>query len=123
MSYIVAVRRTIQKHEVLGIVADDPSLSVKHEYDDFLCPQWLSGDTKSELQWFQGELTATTPSDLMLAKLEAIGTKLGATVVGEEDGAPASARPLAPGTATGSVTWIGWPVMVAVLSALLVWRW
>jgi len=55
-------------------------------------------------------------------KINQLSKKLNAVVIGEENNFPMRSQ-----TETGMFanreTWIGWPILVVVLSALLIWKW
>ena len=122
MSYIVSVKRVLTKPEVLALVVTDSSLAILREDADTLDITWSDGAEESLFQLVGGELQATTPSTAAANKLSHIAKLLDASVVGEEDLAP-SPSTLRPGVFSGRNTWIGWPLMVLILTALLVWRW
>jgi hypothetical protein len=78
-------------------------------------------EDRAELNLSQGEITVTTPSDAARHKMIQLSKKLDAVVIGEEDNLPIRSQ-----TGTGMFanrqTWIGWPIFVVVLSALLIWK-
>lgn len=123
MGYVVAVKRAIGKREVVELASADSSLRVTREDNETLDLTWLDGMSDGFFQLVKGEIQATSPSAAAMAKLSSIAKSLGAEVVGEEDlVAPPVLRGDA-GVFSGRSTWVGWPVLVVVLSALLVWRW
>ncbi len=48
--------------------------------------------------------------------------KLNAVVIGEEDDLPVHTD-AETGICANRQTWIGWPVLIAILPALLIWKW
>ena len=123
MGYVVSVRRFIERQDVLDLVAADASLMLARDDEAFLLLHWRHADAVSEIRWAQGQLRATSPADAAWGKLEELAARLGARVLGEEDGAPPRREALPAGHAAGRVTWLGRPVMVVALAALLAWRW
>ena len=123
MSYIVSVKRLIAMPEVLALMQADPSLRIERQDAETVDLVWSQGGDEGFFQMVQGELQATTPSTPAAKKLASIAQALNATVVGEEDLAPHYAGPSVQGVFAGRDTWIGWPVLVLILGALLAWRW
>lgn len=123
MSYIVSVKRTIPVSEALAAIAADRSLQVLRQDGSTFSAAWSEGEDEALFDFAQGELQATSPSEAALLKLQSLADVLDATVVGEEDLVPTRSHSLRPGILSGRSTWIGWPAMVLILGALLVWRW
>lgn len=122
MSYLVELLRPIRKDELLAIVDDDAELSVVAEGDDWLAIAWSRGDEQALFNFARGRLSLSTPSQAAAEKSCSLAERLGAIVLGEEDGAPS--RPaMPPGIFAGRSSWIGWPVLVIILTALLAWKW
>lgn len=122
MSYLVELLRPIRKDELLAIVGDDSELSIVAEGEDWLAIAWSRGDEQALFNFARGRLSLTSPSRAAGQKSCALAERLGAIVVGEEDGLP-SPPAMPSGIFAGRSSWIGWPVLVIVLTALLVWKW
>lgn len=123
MSYYFEVKRLISKAEVLALVQTDSELEVTDQDQDFLCIRWSNGSASCLFVYAEGIIEATSPSTLAYQKLESIAQQLGAVVVGEEEPTSTPVASTTPGVLAGRSTWLGWPFLVIVLSALLVWRW
>jgi len=122
MSYIVEVIRPIGKEEVVALVRTDNELSVLAEGENWADIAWFRGDEHAVLNLAQGRITVSTPGKGAWEKTQAIAQLLHAAVVGEEDDLPN--RPEArPGVSGARSTWIGWPVLVFLLGAMLAWKW
>jgi hypothetical protein len=123
MSYVVAVKRVISIAEIAALAKADSSLCITRQDEVTVDLLWAAGTEEGFFQLVHGELQCTTPSTAAAQKLAAIASALGATVVGEEDLIPLHGTQPRPSVFAGRSTWIGWPVLVLVLSALVVWRW
>jgi len=123
MSYLVAIKRVISVAELAALVEADKSLRITRQDEDTLDLLWSSDSGEGFFQLVHGDLQSTTPSTAAAEKLAAIAIALGASVVGEEDLLPRHGTQLQRGVFAGRSIWIGWPVLVLVLAALLVWRW
>ena len=122
MSYIVEILRPIQKEEVAALVREDSEMSVIAEGTNWIDFAWSRGEAHAVFNFAQGRISVTTPGDEAWEKARVMAQRLGATVIGEED--DLAGRPQAgAGVLAGRSTWIGWPVLVVVLGALLAWKW
>lgn len=122
MSYIFSIKRPISKADLLRAIDGDEEFSVVSEGDAFIDLVWSDGEEKATFNLVQGEISVTTPSDNALEKMNHLAEKLGAVVIGEEDDLPIP-KDIERGVFTNRVTWIGWPIIVILLSILLIWRW
>jgi len=125
MSYVVEIRRTIAMTELLSALAGEPEFRITRQDAETLELEWGDGEAAQAIDFRKGQLSTTSPSDEAVRALARLAGRLGAEVVGEEDliprvGADVEIRR---GVFAGRSTWIGWPVLVLVLSGLLAWRW
>jgi hypothetical protein len=125
MSYVVDIRRTIPMTELQTALASDPAFRITRHDDETLDIEWSDKDEILEIDFRKGQLSATSPSDDAYRALCLLGERLGADVIGEEDLIPRSyaSDEIKRGIFANRTTWIGWPVLVLLLSGLLVWRW
>lgn len=123
MSYIVSIRRTIQKQEFLSLIQHEPSFRVESQNDDCMVVEWTHGREQAFFVLSQGTIDVTTPSEAAFKKMEEIAARLEAEVIGEEEKFIVPKTPVKPGLFAGRVTWIGWPILVIILIILLIWRW
>jgi hypothetical protein len=123
MSYIVSVKRVILMSEILGLVRADPTLRIQRQDSETLDLAWSQDSDEGFFQFVQGQLQATSPSTPAAQKLASVAQTLNATVVGEEDLVPQYPGPAAQRVFAGRSTWLGWPILVVGLGALLAWRW
>jgi hypothetical protein len=122
MSYVVSIRRTIQKQEFLALIQNEPGFRINSQNEDCAVVEWTESNTNNTLFVLsQGCIDVTTPSVVAFTKLEEIAKKLNAEVIGEEDKFIVPQRSVR--QLVGGSTWIGWPVLVIVLAGLLIWRW
>jgi hypothetical protein len=121
MSYVTEIIRPLTKSELQAVVAEDAELAVLTEGETSMEVGWSGGERRPLLFLAQGRLTLTSPDDAAWAKAQEIARKLGAIVIGEEDDLPVRAP--AQGSASVRSGWVGWPVLVVVLVALLIWKW
>lgn len=122
MSYVVEVIRPIRKEEVVDLIPNDSELSIVAEGENWLDVLWSRGREQAVFHFAQGRITATTPNEAAWTKIQSLAQRLGAAVIGEEDDLPN--RPaLKPGVFAGRSTWIGWPLLVFLLGAMLAWKW
>jgi hypothetical protein len=122
MSYVVSIRRTISKSDLLTAIEGDEQFSIISEGDNYIDLMWVDGEESVTFSLSQGEITVTTPSDKAWEKMNRLSQALGAAVIGEEDDLPIRPQ-VKRGVFTNRQTWIGWPVLVIVLSVLLIWKW
>ena len=122
MSYLFSIKRPITKADLLRAIDGDGEFSILSEDDASIDLVWFDVDETATFNLVQGEITVTTPSDNALEKMNHLAEALGAVVIGEEDDLLMPAN-IERGVFTNRVTWIGWPIMVIVLSVLLIWRW
>ena len=122
MSYIVSIKRPISKADLLMAIDGDEQFAIVSEGDNFIDLVWSVGEERATFNLVQGEITATTPSDKALEKMNHLAEKLSAVVIGEEDDLPVPTD-MQRGVFSNRVTWIGWPIIVVVLLILLIWRW
>ena len=128
MSYIVSIKRLIAKSDILIAIDGDDEFSILSTDDNNVELIWTAGEERTTFYLAQGEIIAHTPSDPAWQKLHQLADQLGAVVIEEENDLPTRydvpIRPeLQQGLFTNRETWIGWPVLVVVLLALLIWRW
>ncbi len=122
MSYIVEILRPIRKEELLAIVGSDSELAVLEEGDGWVDVRWARGDDRAVFTLAQGRISVTTPGDGAWEKAQAFARHLNAAVIGEEDEIPLR-KEIKRGVFAGRSTWIGWPILVLVLLAMLIWKW
>jgi len=122
MSYIVSIKRPISKSDLLAAIEGDDQFSVVTDGDNDVTLAWLKGDERATFSLSQGEITVTTPSEHAWQKMDDLAGKLDAAVIGEEDDPPVHSNVEA-GIFANRQTWIGWPVLVIILAALLIWKW
>ena len=118
MSQIVTLKRKISADELRQALEKIDSLSLNEEHDWGLTIEYAP-DSDLLVTFSNGELEATSPSDALLQELETLASLLGAEVVLEDEVTMAQGPP-------GNAGWeivLFWPVLIAVLFALLVWRW
>jgi hypothetical protein len=122
MSYIVEVLRPIQKEEVAAVVREDSEMSVIAEGKNWIDFAWSRGEEHAVFNFAQGRISVTTPDEGAWEKAHVMAQRLGAAVIGEEDDLPNRPQTRS-GVFAGRSTWIGWPILVVVLAALLAWKW
>lgn len=122
MSYVVSIKRPISKHDLFAATEGDQEFSIVSEDDGAVVLTWARGEEQAMFNLYQGEIVVTTPSDGAWEKMNQLAQTLGAAVIGEEDDIPVQPE-VRRGIFANRVTWIGWPVLVVLLSALLLWRW
>jgi hypothetical protein len=122
MSYVVEIFRPIRAEEFRALAEDDPELSVREQGDGWLTVSWRKGGEAAIFELARGRISVTSPSDPAWAKACELAGRLGAEAVGEAEQAPLRFAPPAGGAAVRAL-WLGWPVLVIVLAALLAWRW
>lgn len=122
MSYVVEVFRPVRAEEFLALAESDPELSVQEQGEGWLTVSWRKGGEEATFELAQGRISVTSPSDHAWAKACELAGQLGAEAVGEVEQAPLRSAPPGGGAAVRTL-WLGWPVLVVVLAALLAWRW
>ena len=103
-------------------IEGDEQFSIMSEGDNYIDLMWISGEESATFNLSQGEITVTTPSDEAWEKMNQLSKELGAVVIGEEDDLPIRCE-VRRGVFANRQTWIGWPILVVVLSVLLIWKW
>ena len=119
MSQVVTVKRMISADELRQALEQIDSLSLDEEHDWGFTIEYAP-DSSLLVTFSNGELGATSPSESLLQDLETLASLLGAKVVLEDEVATAHSGPT---SKTGWEIVLFWPVLIAVLFALLVWRW
>ncbi len=117
MSQVVTLKRTISGEQLAEALEDHPELRIAKKHDGGF--QLAYGpDTQAHIVFHNGELETTSPSEDLFLELEKLAQRLGAEMVLEED------EPVPPrdcGKVREFVLF--WPVLCAVLLAMLIWRW
>ncbi len=122
MSYIVSIKRPISKSDLLSAIEGNAQFSIVSQGDNYIDLLWKAGEESATFNLSQGEITVTTPSDKAWQKMNELSQKLGAVVIGEEDDLPIRSE-IRTGVFANRQSWIGWPILVVVLSVLLIWKW
>ncbi len=128
MSYIVSIKRLISKSDLLMAIDGDDEFAILSKDDNDAELVWTVGEERTTFYLAQGEIIATTPSDKAWEKMHPLAERLNAVVIGEENDLPTfNEVPIWPevkqGIFANRATWMGWPILVVVLLALLIWRW
>ncbi len=122
MSYVVEIVRPIAPKEFLALIAEDPTLTLLEHADDWVEAGWSDGDEHAVFSLAQGRIAITTPSERAWDKAQEIARRLDARVIGEEDEIKPP-QPIDPEFIADRSINLGWPILVLVLTALLIWRW
>ncbi len=124
MSYIVSIKRPIQKLELLSAIEGNSQYKVVTETGDGIEIQYLNNSEKPEYLFLsQGEIQATSPSESTYTSMEKLAALLNAEVIGEEDKYFIPSKEIKQGIFASRHTWIGWPILVIVLTIMLIVKW
>ena len=124
MSYIVSIKRPIQKHELLAAIEGSSEYTVVSETEDGIEMKYSNNNEQSEFLFLsQGEIQATSPSEDTYAALEKLAALLDAEVIGEEEKYFIPPSEIKRGIFANRDTWIGWPILVIVLTIMLIFKW
>jgi hypothetical protein len=123
MSYVVSIIRPIQKREFINLLDANPKFRIESQNDDCAVVRWSDGNESAMFVLSQGSIVVTSPSDTAFKQMQELAKKLNAEIIGEEEKFIIPQRPLRRGVFAGRATWIGWPILVIVLTILLIWRW
>lgn len=119
MSQVVTLKRKILKTDLDSALNQTNDLSLGQEHN------WgfeikYTRDPNILITFCNGELEATSPSDTLYQELERLATLLDADLIHEDE---VSIRPNKTVINEGKEIVLFWPLLIAILSILLIWRW
>lgn len=122
MAATMSIKRTIAKADLMQAIAGDNEFSVLAEGNAFAVIRWTNGQENAVFNLVQGEITVGSPTPGAITKMHTLATQFGAEVVGGEEHKPGGSRS-DEAAEDGGFMRLAWPVVVATLVMLLIWRW
>jgi|GEM_PF-5974579 len=124
MSFIVSIKKVIQKTDIYPVIEGNEQYKLISETEDGIEIHFLLNNQKPEiLVLSQGEIQATSPSETLYTEMEKLAKLLEAEVIGEEDKYFIPSQEIKRGIFVNRDTWIGWPILVLVLTIMLIIKW